>query len=155
MIAAAAACPTATPAVLAGPLGMDISAAAYNAFASAIPLATHAGDSGSCAITDTSTSRAAAATVASRDAVPLACALYAYGRERRSMAFNASWTATGAIAYIRDSARPFPLMSRHAAVAAFAAFSFHRVTASAEAALGHRTRSDRHRTMLWAIWFFI
>src|SRR4030095_12970401 len=155
MIAAAAACPTATPAVLAGPLGMDISAAAYNAFASAIPLATHAGDSGNCAITDTSTSRAAAATGASRDAGPLACALYAYGRERRSMAFNASWTATCAIAYIRDSARPFPLICIHAAVAAFAAFSFHKVTASAVAALGQNTRSDTHTPKLLAICFFM
>jgi hypothetical protein len=58
------------------------------------------------------------------------------------------------MAYMRDSARPFPLICMHAAVAAFAAFSFHRVTASAEAALGHRTRSDRHRPMLRAIWFF-
>src|SRR5688500_4367455 len=42
------------------------------------------------------------------------------------------------MAYMRDSARPFPLMCIHAAVAAFAAFSFHVITASAAAAVpGH------------------
>ena len=76
-------------------------------------------------------------------------------RDLRSMAFTASCTAMCTMAYMRASARPLPLMCIHAAVAAFAAFSFHSVTASAEAALGHRTRSDRHRPMLRAIWFFI
>jgi len=47
-----------------------MSAAAYRVWASRIPLATHAGDSGSVAMTDTSTSRAAAATAASTDTGP-------------------------------------------------------------------------------------
>src|SRR5262245_61624068 len=59
------------------------------------------------------------------------------------------------MAYMRDSARPFPLMCRHAAVAAFAAFSFHVMTASAEAALGHNTRSDTHTPMRLAICFIM
>ena len=58
------------------------------------------------------------------------------------------------MAYMRDSARPFPLMCIHAAVAAFAAFSFHMITASLEA-LGHSTRTIRHSPMFLAIWFFI
>src|SRR5262245_32515419 len=57
------------------------------------------------------------------------------------------------MAYMRDSARPFPLMCIHAAVAAFAAFSFHVMTASAKPALGHNTRSDRHTPMLLAFCF--
>jgi hypothetical protein len=43
----------------------------------------------------------------------------------------------------------------HAAVAAFAAFSFHVVTASAAAAFGHNTSSDRDTPMLLAICFFM
>jgi hypothetical protein len=44
---------------------------------------------------------------------------------------------------MRDSARPFPLMCIHAAVAAFAAFSFHVITASAAAAVpGHEDSRD-------------
>ena len=60
------------------------------------------------------------------------------------------------MAYMRDSARPFPLMCMHAAVAAFAAFSFHVITASAAAAVpGHNPRSDKHSPMFSAICFFI
>jgi hypothetical protein len=59
------------------------------------------------------------------------------------------------MAYMRDSARPFPLMCRHAAVAAFAAFSFHVTTASAKAVLGHNPRSVTHAPMLLAICFFM
>ena len=99
------------------------------------PVRHAAGDSGNPGITATSTSRAAAATAASGEASGLASSK-AYGRERRSIALTASWTAACTIAYMRASTRPFPLMCRHAAVAAFAAFSFHKVTASAAAALG-------------------
>src|SRR6187455_1291477 len=134
------ACPNAIPNVLAAPLGIDASADAYIAFASATPFARHGSDSGNVGMTDTSTSRDAAATAASVEVDGLASPSKAYGRERRSMAFNASCTAACIMAYMRASTRPLPLMWRHAAVAAFAAFSFHRVTASAEAALGHRTR---------------
>src|SRR5918994_7738002 len=60
------------------------------------------------------------------------------------------------MAYMRDSARPFPLMCIHAAVAAFAAFSFHVITASAAAAVpGHSPRSDKHSPMFLAICLFI
>ena len=147
MMAAAAACPSVTPLVFAGPSGIAASAAAYEASASAIPAARHSGDSGSVAMTETRTARAEAATAASTDVGVLACASKAYGRERRSMALTASWMATCTIAYIRDSTRPFPLMCRQAAVAAFAAFSFHVITASAAVAgLGDETSrpTDRH-----------
>jgi hypothetical protein len=47
-------------------------------------------------------------------------------------------------------------MCIHAAVAAFAAFSFHVITASAAAAVpGHSPRSDKHTPMFSAICFFI
>jgi hypothetical protein len=39
-------------------------------------------------------------------------------------------------------------MCRHAAVAAFAAFSFHEMTASAATTLGHVARNDRHSPIL-------
>ena len=112
-----------------------------------MPAARHSGDSGSVAMTETRAALAAAATAASADVGLLACASKAYGREWRSMAFTASWMAACTIAYIRDSTRPFPLMCRQAAVAAFAAFSFHVVTASAAVAvLGDETSrpTDRH-----------
>jgi len=50
------------------------------------------------------------------------------------------------IAYIRDSARPFPLAMRQAALAAFAAFSRQEMTASALTAPGpqhHRQQSQQ------------
>src|SRR5688500_14652657 len=53
----------------------------------------------------------------------------------------AAWT----IAYIRDSARPFPLAIRQAASAVLAAFRSHLVTESALAGLAPKTSSDRHR----------
>ena len=127
---------------------MLASAAAYNVSVSATPFAVHSGDSGSVGMTATSTSRAAAATAAFNDVGPVASASNAYGRERRSMVFTASWTAAWTIAYMRDSARPFPLMCRQAAVAALAAFSFHLITASALTAFGHDTSSNRHSPII-------
>ena len=82
-----------------------------------IPLAMQSAVSGSFAITATSTSRAAAAMAASIDVGPVTSASNTYGRERRSTALTASWTAACTMAYIRDSPGPLPLI-RHAAFAA-------------------------------------
>ena len=77
----------------------------------------------------TSTSRAAAATAASGDVRRRACRVYAYGSERRSMAFSASWMAMCIIAYMRDSCSGLSSGAMQAARAASAAFAFQETTA--------------------------
>src|SRR5215211_7781434 len=110
-----------------------------------MPAATHVGDSWSWAMTPTRAACAAAATAASADAGTSTFASYAYGRERRSIAFSASWIATWVMAYRRASAGPLPKGDVHAAMAALPAFSFQMRTASVLPELGRGTSRQLNR----------